>query len=73
MRFEYRETSMKEQSKTASMLGRFSVILAVTAASYGLPLDTQRLNDAQRARTATSGPAGAVHERQMHPRPGSRH
>jgi hypothetical protein len=64
---------MKEQRKTASMLARLPVILAVTAASYGLPLDTQRLHDAQGARKATSAPAGAVHARLVHERHGSRH
>jgi hypothetical protein len=35
MQFQVRETTMNEQ-KTVSMLRRLPVILAVTAASYGL-------------------------------------
>jgi hypothetical protein len=55
------------------MLQRVPVILAVTAASYGLPLPVQ----AQRARTgrgnAASGCAGLTHELRAHQRLASQH
>lgn len=63
---------MKEQ-RTTSMLSRVPVILAVTAASYGLPLDTQRLRAATVTGNAMSAPAGALHARPMHQRLTSRH
>ena len=59
---------MKER-KTAAMLQRLPVILAVTAASYGLPLHAQQAN----ARGAAAGksmsrPAANDSERPMHER-----
>jgi hypothetical protein len=57
------------ERKTISMLQRVPVILAVTAASYGLPLQAQ----AQHVRGAAAGksvsrPAAFDSERPMHDR-----
>lgn len=50
---------MKE-NKTRSMLQRIPVILAVTAASYGLPLQGQASSMRGEARQAVSRPATAA-------------
>lgn len=55
------------ERKTPSMLQRVPVILAVTAASYGLPLQAQ--TTAQRSvGNSVSRPAAADAERPMHDR-----
>ena len=50
---------MKE-SRTPSMLQRLPVILAVTAASYGLPLQSQahRVDQARQSQSSTSSQGG---------------
>lgn len=50
---------MKE-NKTRSMLQRIPMILAVTAASYGLPLQAQAASPRGEVRQAVSRPAPAV-------------
>lgn len=57
---------MKER-KTAAMLQRIPVVLAVTAASYGLPLHAQQAT-ARGAGKSMSRPMANDSERPMHER-----
>ena len=55
------------ERKTISMLQRVPVILAVTAASYGLPLQAQTTAQSSVGKNV-SRPAAADSERPMHDR-----
>jgi len=55
------------ERKTISMLPRVPVILAVTAASYGLPLQAQTAGPRNVGKSA-SRPVAADSERPMHDR-----
>ena len=57
------------ERKTLSMLQRVPVILAVTAASYGLPLQPQTMSQrSSSVGNSMSRPAAADSERPMHDR-----
>jgi len=61
---------MMNERRTTSMLQRLPLILAVTAASYGLPLQAAQAH-AQRGASAgktMSRPAAATSERPQHDR-----
>lgn len=63
---------MNEQ-RTPSMLGRVPMILAVTAASYGLPLEAQVQRDRTDRGKAMPARSGVTHARPTHKRLVSQH
>jgi hypothetical protein len=63
-----REETMSEKTRPATMLRRLPVILAVTAASYGLPLPAQQAARQQTnlgAKAAAGEPPQAAAQAQM--------
>ncbi len=59
------------ERKTVSMLQRLPVILAVTAASYGLPLQAQATTQRSAGKEPISRPAAASRQSVQHGRLGA--